>query len=444
MDSGDMVKHDREEFYKTVREQRVIFELAHLIMEDLLTGEIKRDKKAQITEPATARHQLFPELVDIVTRYVRTRVKYKPGTDVRELWLDVHRRDVVDRIRDNILPAAATEAKLLPVLNRFKRTLSTADVNFQTTKPTVELTKSHLNRAPILSEFERAAVDVLEDSEIVDFYSPNGRNIGFAIPYKHDGEDKTYEPDFVVKLRNGTFLVIEIKGGGGRIFNPDAVPAKSAASKKWCSAVSNVGTYGSWEYSFCDAKDPVHLKQVLRKTLAERGEGAVSVPYSIVEQGHGKPGENCVPVVSLRTISSMPASAIDGDLFGGTIGFELATWEGHPPFKRDMFLAKVFGDAMYPTIPNNAYCLFRRVKQGFEPNGNIVLVRDSAIHDPHAGGIWTVRRCIPSKEPSASDGQMQYTYELRPDNDAYGSMIVTVNKPENLDVRAEFIAVVGS
>jgi len=63
-------------------------------------------------------------------------------------------------------PASATtsflrrqaEKRLLPVLNRFKRTLSTVDVNEQTTKPTVELTKSHLNRAPILSEFERAAI----------------------------------------------------------------------------------------------------------------------------------------------------------------------------------------------------------------------------------------------------------------------------------------------
>jgi hypothetical protein len=238
-------------------------------------------------------------------------------------------------------------------------------------------------------------------------------------------------------------LVIEIKGGRGRIFNPDAVPAKSAASKKWCAAVSNVGTYGSWTYTFCDAKDAVHSKQLLRDALAAHGHGAVSVPYSIIEQGHGKPGKDCVPVISLRTISSLPTSAMDGDLFHGTIGYELATWEGHLPFEADMFVAKVFGDAMHPTIPANAYCLFRRVKSGFESNGAVVLVRDAAIHDPHTGGIWTVRRCLRSKNPSASDGQMQYTYELRPDNDTYESMILTVSKPENLDVRAEFVAVVG-
>jgi len=35
---------------------------------------------------------------------------YKPGTDVRELWLDVHARNIVTRIRDGIVPAAAQQA----------------------------------------------------------------------------------------------------------------------------------------------------------------------------------------------------------------------------------------------------------------------------------------------------------------------------------------------
>src|SRR5262249_19127462 len=163
-------------------------------------------------------------------------------------------------------------------------------------------------------------------------------------------------------------------------------------------------------------------KEVLRAALAAVGQGVVSVPYKIVEPGQGKPGEDCVPVISLRTISSLPASAMDGDLFHGTSGYELATWAGHPTFDPDRFVAKGFGDAMYPTIPANAYCLFRRVKSGFEPNGGIVFVRDAAIHDPNAGGIWTVRRCSRGKGPSASDGQMQYTYELVADNGAYTPM----------------------
>jgi hypothetical protein len=108
-----------------------------------------------------------------------------------------------------------------------------------------------------------------------------------------------------------------------------------------------------------------------------------------------------------------------------------------------MFLAKVFGDAMCPTIPANTYCVFRRTKAGFDPNDKIILVRDPAVRDPHVGGGWTVRRCFPGKHPTPSEGEMQYSYELLADNHAYGPMILTVSKPE-LDVRAEFVAVVGS
>jgi type III restriction enzyme len=440
IDSDDLAPQNREEYYKTVREQRVIFDIAHLIMEDLLSGESRRDKQTRIDEASTARHQLFPELVDIVTRYVRTRVTYKPGTDVRELSHDIHRRDIIIRIRDRILPAASEDMKLLPVLNRFKRTLSTEDVNFQTTKPTVELTKSHLNRAPILSEYERAAIDVLEESEIVEFYTPNARNIGFTIPYKFEGEDKNYEPDFIAKLRNGVFLLIEIKGGGGKVFNPDAVPAKSAASKKWCAAVSNVGTYGKWDYSFCDAKDAAHLKQVLRAELALYGGGSVTVPYGIVEQGQGKPGEDCVPVISLRSLAALPRSKFEEDLFAGSFGFELATWNNHPEFRSDMFVAKVFGDAMQTTIPGGSYGLFRRVERDFNPISKVVLVRHASITDRHSGGSWTLRRCVYQRGPDQASGAMTYRFALEADNPTSETIFVEVNEPDQLDVRAEFIA----
>jgi hypothetical protein len=53
---------------------------------------------------------------------------------------------------------------------------------------------------------------------------------GRTIPYKHNGEDKNYEPDFIIRLRNGVNLVTEIKGAGGKVFDPDSVPAKAAAS----------------------------------------------------------------------------------------------------------------------------------------------------------------------------------------------------------------------
>jgi len=64
------------------------------------------------------------------------------------------------------------------------------------------------------------------------------------------GEDRTHLPDFIVRLRNDVTLVVEIKGGGGEIHNPDAVPAKSAASTQWCAAVTNALARMKLEYRF--------------------------------------------------------------------------------------------------------------------------------------------------------------------------------------------------
>ena len=172
--------------------------------------------------PALRVYHLYNRNEDLV--HVVTGKDVGPFTDANLTWLTLEQLAAYwergplylaphARIRDNILPAATDEKRLLPVLNRFKRTLSTQDVNEQTTKPTVELTKSHLNRAPILSEYERAAIDVLEESELVSFYAPNGRFAGFTIPYKHEGEDKNYLPDFVVRLRNE----VDPKSWTGRI-----------------------------------------------------------------------------------------------------------------------------------------------------------------------------------------------------------------------------------
>ena len=72
----------------------------------------------------------------------------------------------------------------------------------------------------------------------------------------------------------------------------------------------------------------------------------------------------------------------------------------------------------------------------------IVLIRDAAIHDPNAGGMWTVRRCVYLKAPNPADGQMQHLYELRCENPNIEPILIKVAKSEDLDVRAEFLSII--
>ena len=242
--TGDFVPQTREAYYNTVRPQQVLFRIAQLIVEDLVSGATGPGADAAKAAKAKglARHQIFPEVVKILQRYVERKVRFAPGVDVRELALERYANQVRERVRDGITAAVATkDHPLLPVTNRYEPYVTTDGIEDQTTWPTASLAKSHLNAAIVRSDDERKAIDVLEDLACVECYTPNSRKIGMTIPYRYNDAPHRYEPDFVVRLRGGKMLVIEIKGLAGLVHGDDEnlVQAKSAAARKWVEAVNN-------------------------------------------------------------------------------------------------------------------------------------------------------------------------------------------------------------
>jgi type III restriction enzyme len=439
----DMEIQDRQAFYGAHREQEVVFMLAKRLMEDLLKGE-RANQDGKITEDMVNRSRLFPEIVGIVDRYVKEKVKYPEGADARELALEVHAREIVARIRDNILPNVAgdKEGRLLPVLSRFKKHLSTDGVSFNTSRPTVPLSKSHFNRAPILSSYERIAIEEFEDSDLVDYYTPNHRNIGFTIGYTFKGEIKRYEPDFVLRLNNGVNVVLEVKGIGGRHHQPDALPAKNAAAHKWCQAVANMGTLGQWVFDICDGDSPSQMLVSLRALLAKHGGvGQEQLPFKVIEASTANPGVTTVPLRSLRSVAHPPrakgAGAEEQDLLKDLLDFQQVVWEGHPAFAPGMFVARYIGTDMGEVLPCRRYALFQEVPHDATPNadeflGQVVLVRDSAIEDPTYRGDWTVRRLSYAGGPAEGSGDSQHRYLLTPEN---GDEPIVVNVPERGKLR---------
>lgn len=383
----------REQYYESVRPQQLYFRLADMIMTDLLAGAEGVDERTKAEVRLRARQTLFPEIVGLVQRYVKQKITFREGLDPRELGLRVYADKVVTLIRDNILPAVAEEGKLIPVINRFRATNSTADVNYQTTRPVVRLTKSHLNAAMVQSGaatggFEVAAIDVLEEEDGVEFYTPNDRQVGLAIPYDYNGEPKTYEPDFVVQMRGGTIIMLEIKGEGGKRWDPTRFSAKNAAAKKWCQAVSNIGRYGQWVFEVCEETKEKTTAILLREVLAKHSEFVEDLLFEIVDPAKAKIWENAVPLVSIRSL--LRDDGYQQSLDDGTWGRELITWPDHPEFEKDMFVARIPGDAMEPTIAAGEYCLFRK-PTGKLPDGEVLLVAHPSMDDSHSGE-WAVRK----------------------------------------------------
>jgi len=431
------VKQTRDEYYAAVRPQQIVFRLSQLILDDLLHGaQTESGEKGKIKY--LARHQLFPEIMQIVQSYIAKKVVLKEGVDIREIGLQRYAQTLRERIRDNILPAASKdEAKLLPVLNSFQAFTTTANVNYHTVRPVEELVKSHLNRAMVQSDWERRAIEIMEKLDCVESFTPNDRQIGLLIPYEYEGHHHNYEPDFIAKLQNNMFVLLEIKGKAGRIHNEDQLLAKNAAAKKWVAAVNNLGRFGQWIYEICE--DIGNLRTVLE---THAGIAEEMRPFSFVEPSEDNIWNHCVPLTTLQ-IASGKFSDEQELLFSNITGEEdWITWEDHPRFEQGMFVAKVQGKSMAPDIPDGAYCLFRPPRAGSR-QGKTVLVWHVGITDPHTGGQYTVK-VYESEKRGRDDGEWEHArIILKPRNPDYSPIVIEEAAEGEVGIIAEFVEVVA-
>lgn len=434
--AGDYVKQDRQEYYRSVRFQQIVFRLAQQILEDLAQGG-EGPNSERLREVAHARHRLFPSLVAILNEFVAKKVKLAPGVDRRELGLEKYAKLVRQRVRDGILPAAArSEAPLFPVTNSFRPVVTTAKVDYRTPRPVVPLEKSHLNVAPFHSEWERQAVVELEQLDFVECFTPNDRRIGLTIPYDYLEKACLYEPDFVVRLRGGKLVMLEIKGRGGEIHDEDRVKAKNTAARKWVSAVNNAKRFGTWTFEIC--KDLKGLEQILAKHLDE----ADVLPFRRVEPASGERFRTCVPLTTLRAAAGGWGEE-QGDLFDTLEHCDTwIVWDGAPKFERGMFVARVQGASMEPKVPSGSYCLFRPTPAGSR-EGRILLVRHSGVADPTTGGHYTVKR-YRSEKAATEDGDWEHTrIVLEPLNPDFGPIVLTPADEGEVQAIAELVTVLG-
>ncbi len=171
---------------------------------------------------------------------------------------------VKGQLLDAIEPDDAQgETPLLPLLNRFKPIGTTADVDFTTTRHVHSTVRSHVDAVVLDSAWEQSAAFFLEQQkDFVKHYVRNDRPF-LLIPYEYEGVARTYEPDYIVCLNDGTFLLLEIKGQHG-----DEESAKHQAARRWCSAVNNWGNLGRWDFMEC--RNPQELTKKLKWYLVQQ------------------------------------------------------------------------------------------------------------------------------------------------------------------------------
>jgi type III restriction enzyme len=260
----EFVEQDREAYYQQTHLQTIQFQITRLIVDQLVGEHQAGSERRRRVLRLQSRHQLFPQVYRIVDEYVRRKVDFQ-NCHPCELGLEKYVMRMVERLGDGILPDESEgEAPLLPVLNRYKQMGTTDEVDFKTTRPCRGTQKSHINQVVLDNlTWEANAGFRLERCAAVAFYARND-HLGLVIPYEYMGVDHSYEPDFIVRLRDGTTVVLEIKG-----FEDDQTKAKHNAAKRWVAAVNNWGGLGRWDFHVC--RNPQVLDREL-EYLSRTGE----------------------------------------------------------------------------------------------------------------------------------------------------------------------------
>jgi len=243
---GDFIEHNRDEYYARHHLQEVEFEIARQIVATLVGEGPQAPVRGSARMRGYARHELFPQVLRIVRRYVAERVDFR-GQNPCELGLQKYVRRIKERLLNAIEPDEEQgELPILPILNRFKAIGTTADVDFTTKREVHSTQRSHVNAVVLDSKWEQAAAFYLEQqTEHVHSYVRNDRPF-LLIPYEYEGAPHYYEPDYLVPLRNGKMLVLEVKGE-----EDDQDRAKHQAAQRWVTAVNNWGRLGVWDFAVC-------------------------------------------------------------------------------------------------------------------------------------------------------------------------------------------------
>ena len=199
------------------------------------------------------------QLVEIVSDFIdseRLSVRAHPDRkDVRwKVIVMLNMNSIVQHVRAHI--KIANTEKLVAIIERPHCSTEHAEP-WHTAKPCEWTAKSHINRCVYDSSWEASEAYVLDTSSLVKAFVKND-HLGFAIEYNHQGKWHKYRPDFIIRLRNDEYLILEIKGQ-----ERPRDKAKHACLRDWVTAVNNAEEFGKWHADV--SYNPGDVRGILKK-----------------------------------------------------------------------------------------------------------------------------------------------------------------------------------
>jgi len=239
---------DLEDLGRKFRMQKIAFETARDIFE-----QMKPSWKGN-------REYLLGKLIRLVEEFIDSDlIRINPPLFnlyelERRIIITLNLRKVVQHIW-NAIYSENTEA-IEPIFDPNHPIRSTSDMrSWYTGKPCEYTRKSHINCCTFDSTWEASEAFELDRNSNVDAWVKN-EHLGFEILYIFDGIVHKYRPDFIIRLKTGSFLILETKG---KYTQKDQV--KSVFLKQWIKAVNQHGGFGFWQRDI--SRNPTDVKMIL-------------------------------------------------------------------------------------------------------------------------------------------------------------------------------------
>ena len=245
---------------KDKRLNSVDFYLASLLMSKYFTdeGEVKP--------------WLFPQLLPVVREWREKYLTCKDNAFPQMLLLVAFAHTAAEKIYQAIVTSNEGKRTLLPILRPYDTVGSTRYVDFDTARDVYRTRpdKSQVSHVVLDSGWEAKLAEIFDDEMEEAIHYVKNFQLGFTIPYTFNGEEKSYLPDYIIRIDDGhgkddlLNLVLEVSGEARK----DKAAKVETARNLWVPAINNHGGFGRW--AFLEIVDPWDAKNTIRAFLKNK------------------------------------------------------------------------------------------------------------------------------------------------------------------------------
>ena len=192
-------------------------------------------KSLQEWKKGILKHYAIKMIFQLVEKFINSsKFKIKPNYEKerKELIVMIKMNEIVTKVFSLIQKDSVEEFSV--IYNENSKFSSTSEIQeWWTKKPTAIFKKTHLNQCVVDSPWEYTHARELDKNKKVLAWAKND-HLGFNIDYIDEkGRMRNYTPDFIIKLPNGKYLILEVKG-----IKKKRDILKWDFMKNWCKAVS--------------------------------------------------------------------------------------------------------------------------------------------------------------------------------------------------------------